>query len=340
MKLSRAIVVALFMTAGMACLWAAQTPPAPAAPASASAPAATPAPAPAATAAPAPAKIDFKNDQEKLGYAIGCNVATNLKNRPTPVNMSAFSQGLSQAFNGQPTDEEKLSYALGCDLGNQLKRQEVPVDLAMLTQAVTAILNKQTPAMTDEQSREAIAAWQKDAQTKAEAKRKEQGDKNLVEGKAFLEANAKKEGVKVLENGLQYKVIKDGTGNSPAATDKVKVNYKGTLVNGTEFDSSYKRGQPAEFQVGRVIPGWTQGLQLMKEGAKWELYIPANLAYGENPPTPTIPPNSVLIFEVELLEVIKAPAAAAPAPGAAVITPNAAAPATRSAPAPQAKPQQ
>lgn len=333
MKLNRAIIVVLCLTAGMACLWAAQTPPAPATPAAA------PAPAPAATAAPVPAKIDFKNDQEKLGYAIGCDIANSLKTRATPVNMAAFSQGLNQTFNGQPTDEEKLSYALGCNVGSQLKKQEAPVDVAMLTQALTAILNKQAPAMTDEQAREAIMAWQKDAQTKAEAKRKEQADKNLAEGKAFLEANAKKEGVKVLENGLQYKVIKDGTGNSPAATDKVKVNYKGSLVNGTEFDSSYKRGQPAEFQVGRVIPGWTQGLQLMKEGAKWELYIPANLAYGENPPTPTIPPNSVLIFEVELLEVIKAPAAATPAPGATVITPNAAAPATRSAPAPQTQPQ-
>ncbi len=334
MKLSRAITVALCLLAGIACVWAAQAPPAPAA-----APAATPAPAPA----PAPAKVDFKNDREKLGYAIGCSVANNLKSRPTPVNMEAFTQGLTQAFNGQPLDEEKLSYAVGCDLGNQLKRQEVPVDVPMLVQAVTAVLNKQSPALTEDQVRETIAAWQKDAQAKAEVKRKEQADKNLAEGKAFLEANKKNEGVKTLENGLQYKVLKEGTGNSPTAADKVKVNYKGTLINGTEFDSSYKRGQPAEFQIGRVIPGWTQGLQLMKEGAKWQLFIPAELAYGENSPTAAIPPNSVLIFEVELLEVIKAPAAATPE--ATLIMPNASAPAGAGAPAtrsgtqPQTKPQ-
>jgi FKBP-type peptidyl-prolyl cis-trans isomerase FklB len=340
MKLSRAVVVALCLMVGMACVWAAQTAPAPTA-----APAATSASSPA-TAAPAPAKMEFKNDQEKLSYAIGCQIGNSLKTRPTPPNLPMLFQGMTQVVNGQPTDEEKLSYSVGCQIGTSLKTQEVPVDLPMLTQAITQILNKQAPAMTDDQIREVIMAWQKDVQAKAEAKRKEQeaklkeqGEKNLVEGPAFLAANAKKEGVKVLDNGLQYKVIKEGTGNSPGAADMVKVNYKGTLIDGTEFDSSYKRGQPAEFQIGRVIPGWTQALQLMKEGAKWELYIPANLAYGEKSQG-TIPPNSVLIFEVELLQVTKMPAAATPAPGTTVITPNATAPASKPEVKPQVKPQQ
>jgi FKBP-type peptidyl-prolyl cis-trans isomerase FklB len=308
MKLSRALVVALCLTIGVACVWAAQNASAPATPAPASAPAAAAAPAPAA---PAAVKMEFKNDQEKLGYAIGCNIANRLKTRPTTPNLTALLAGMTEAFNGKPGDEEKLSYALGCDIGSQLKSQEVPVDLATLKQAVTAILNKQTPGMTNEEVSQTIQAWQTDAQAKADAKRKEQVDKNLAEGKAFLESNKKKDGVKELASGLQYKVIKEGTGSIPTNIDRVKVNYKGTLINGTEFDSSYKRGQPAEFMVGGVIKGWTEALQLMKEGSKWELYIPANLAYGESGPS-TIPPNSVLIFEVELLEIYKTTPAAAP----------------------------
>ena len=289
MKLNRTVIAALCLMVGMACVWAAQT-------------------------APAPAKVEFKTDQEKLSYAIGCQIGNSLKTRPTPPNLPMLIQGLTQVLNGQPTDEEKLSYATGCQIGTSLKAQDTPIDLPMLTQAITQILNKQPTTLTDDQIRETIAAWQKDVQAKAEKKRQELGEKNLAEGKAFLEANAKKEGVKVLASGLQYKVIKEGTGSIPAATDKVRVHYRGTLTNGTEFDSSYKRNQPAEFLVTGVIKGWVEALQLMKEGSKWEICIPANLAYGEAG-RPSIPPNSVLVFEVELLEILKpAPSAAAPAP--------------------------
>lgn len=129
--------------------------------------------------------------------------------------------------------------------------------------------------------------------------------KNLSDGNAFLDSNSKKEGVKVLPSGLQYKVLKEGTGNSPKATDKVKVHYKGTLINGEEFDSSYKRGTPAEFPVNGVIAGWTEALQLMKEGSKWQLFIPSKLAYRERGSGPKITPNSTLVFDVELLEIVK-----------------------------------
>jgi FKBP-type peptidyl-prolyl cis-trans isomerase FklB len=239
------------------------------------------------------------------------------------------------------SDQEKLSYAIGCQIGNSLKSQETALDLPMLTQGLTQVLNGKTPSLTEDQIRQTIQNWQQEVQAKAAQKRKELGEKNLAEGKAFLEANAKKEGVKVLASGLQYKVIKDGTGKIPASTDKVKVNYRGTLTNGTEFDSSYKRNQPAEFPVTGVIKGWVEALQLMKEGSKWEIYVPGALAYGENG-RPNIPPNSVLIFEVELLEIVKPDstnATAAPAIKSPASTPSAKpAPAPAPTPAPVTKP--
>jgi FKBP-type peptidyl-prolyl cis-trans isomerase FklB len=131
---------------------------------------------------------------------------------------------------------------------------------------------------------------------------KEIAERNLAAGKAFLEENKKKEGVKTLPSGLQYKVLAEGSGKIPKASDNVTVNYKGTLINGTEFDSSYKRGKPTTFQVDKVIRGWTEALQLMKEGSKWQLFIPLELGYGERGAEP-VPPNSVLIFEVELISV-------------------------------------
>ena len=141
---------------------------------------------------------------------------------------------------------------------------------------------------------------------KAEAKSKAEGEKNLKEGKAFLAANAKKDGVKTTATGLQYKVLKSGTGASPQKTDTVKVHYHGTLIDGTVFDSSVQRGEPITFPVSGVIPGWTEALQLMKVGDKWQLFIPSSLAYGElSPPGSKIGPNSTLLFEVELLGIEK-----------------------------------
>jgi len=232
------------------------------------------------------------------------------------------------------SDQEKLSYAIGCQIGTSLKAQETALELPLLTQGLTQVLNGQTPALSEDQVRQTIMAWQKEVQARMEQKRKELGEKNLAEGKAFLEANAKKEGVKALASGLQYKVLTDGAGKIPVSTDKVKVNYRGTLTNGTEFDSSYKRNQPAEFPVTNVIKGWVEALQLMKEGSKWELYIPATLAYGESG-RPNIPPNSVLVFEVELLEIVKTDPNAVAAPA---IRPPAPTPSAKPAPAPGATP--
>ena len=171
-----------------------------------------------------------------------------------------------------------------------------------------------------------MTTFEKDMQ----AKQKAAGEKNAAEGTKFLEENKKKEGVKTTASGLQYKLIKEGTGAQPKATDTVTVNYRGTLINGKEFDSSYKRGQPATFPLNGVIKGWTEGLQLMKTGAKYQLFVPPNLAYGERAAGPDISPNSTLIFEVELLEVKPAPTPA---------TSPAVSPASKPSPQASARPQ-
>jgi len=154
--------------------------------------------------------------------------------------------------------------------------------------------------LTDQEIQETMIAFQKEMMAKWE----EIGKKNKADGEAFLAGNKKKEGVKTLPDGLEYKVINAGTGKKPKADDTVTVNYRGTLINGTEFDSSYKRGQPATFPVsGGMIKGWSEALQLMQEGAKWELFIPSNLAYGERGMGGIIGPNATLIFEVELVSI-------------------------------------
>jgi FKBP-type peptidyl-prolyl cis-trans isomerase FklB len=189
------------------------------------------------------------------------------------------------------TLKEKSSYAIGLDMGGSLKKNGIEVDQDALNRGIKDALTGSKPLMTDEEMKESIMALQKDLQTK-------RAEKN----KSFLEENKKKDGVVALPSGLQYKVLTPGTGKTPKATDSVTVNYKGTLIDGTEFDSSYKRGQPATFPVNGVIPGWTEALQLMKEGAKWQLVLPPNIGYGERG-AGQIPPNSVLIFEVELISV-------------------------------------
>jgi len=199
-------------------------------------------------------------------------------------------------------EKDKLSYALGADMGNNLKKFEVDVNAEMYVKGMKDALSGGSVLLTEQEIKSTIMAMQKDLQAKQQEKMKSQGEKNKKEGDAFLTENKKKEGVKILPSGLQYKVITEGKGKSPVATDTVTVHYKGTLIDGTEFDSSYKRNEPASFPVNGVIKGWTEALQLMKEGAKWQLFIPANLAYGESG-RPSIPANSVLIFEVELIKI-------------------------------------
>ncbi len=201
------------------------------------------------------------------------------------------------------TQKDKVSYAIGVDMGNSLKRNSIDVDPEMLVKGMRDALSGGKTLMSEQEVRETLTAFQKEYQTKQQEKMKALAEKNKKEGDAFLAENKKKGGVKTLPSGLQYKVIKEGKGASPKETDMVTVNYRGTLIDGTEFDSSYKRNEPATFPVNGVIKGWTEALQLMKEGSKWQLFIPANLAYGERGAGGVIGPNATLIFEVELMKI-------------------------------------
>lgn len=214
--------------------------------------------------------------------------------------------------------KEKASYSIGHELGTSLKKGNMEVNTDILMKGLKDGLSGAKSVLTDEQIKETMNTFQKEMMEKQQAVQKELGEKNKAEGTKFLAENKKKEGVVTTTSGLQYKVLKEGSGETPKETDTVVTNYKGTLLDGTEFDSSYKRNEPATFPVNRVIKGWTEALMLMKPGAKYQLWIPSELGYGERGVGKDIGPNSTLVFEVELLS-IKPPetpgAAQAPAAG-------------------------
>jgi FKBP-type peptidyl-prolyl cis-trans isomerase len=205
------------------------------------------------------------------------------------------------------TQKEKASYALGMsvgmNLGAKLHQQPVELDQAILLRGVKDALAGGKTLLTEEEARAALTQLSLEARKNMEEKMKLAGEANKKEGDEFLVANKSKDGVVILPSGLEYKILTEGTGPKPTASDSVTCNYRGTLINGTEFDSSYKRGQPATFPVSGVIKGWTEALQLMPVGSKWQLFLPAALAYGDRGPSPEIGPNSTLIFEVELLSI-------------------------------------
>ncbi len=201
------------------------------------------------------------------------------------------------------TSKEKMSYALGMDLGKQLKNNLVEVDPDIFAQGLKDSLAGGKTLLTEEEVRAAITELQAEMKRKIAEARKMGAEDNKKAGEAFLAENQKKEGVVTLPSGLQYKILKAGEGKKPALEDTVVCNYRGTLVNGVQFDSSYDRGQPMTFPVKGVIKGWTEALQLMPAGSKWQLFIPPQLAYGENGAGGTIGPNATLIFEVELVSV-------------------------------------
>jgi FKBP-type peptidyl-prolyl cis-trans isomerase len=199
--------------------------------------------------------------------------------------------------------KEKISYIIGMDLGKNFKKQSVEVDPDSLVRGLKDALSGAKSRLTEQEVREVMTAFEKEMKAKQEEMKKAAGEKNKKEGEKFLAENKGKEGVQTLASGLQYKVVKPGAGKKPKLTDTVVANYRGTLVDGTEFDSSYKRGKPATFPVNGVIPGWTEALQLMEEGSKWQVFIPPNLAYGERGAGQVIGPNATLIFEIELLSI-------------------------------------
>jgi FKBP-type peptidyl-prolyl cis-trans isomerase FklB len=214
------------------------------------------------------------------------------------------------------TDKDKFSYALGMNFGENFRKQGLELDPAVFGKAFAESFNGGKTAMTDQEVQALLKAAAQEFRKKQEAQQAEKGQAAQKEGDAFLAENKAKDGVVTLPSGLQYKVLKAGTGDKPALDDTVVCNYKGTLINGTEFDASEKHGGPATFPVKGMIAGWTEALQLMPQGSKWQLFVPSNLAYGPQGP-PGIGPNATLIFEVELVSVQKAaPPAPAPAPAA------------------------
>jgi len=224
----------------------------------------------------------------------------------------AKKTGTTTAKSAEPaplkTRKEKFSYALGMNIGTglgaNLKKQSVEVDSALVAQGLKDAMSGSKTRLTDDEAKAVLTEVQNDVKKEQAEKMKEAGEKNKTDGEASLAANKSKEGVVTLADGLQYKILTAGTGAKPAASDSVVCNYKGTLINGTEFDSSYKRGQPATFGVSQVIKGWTEALQLMPVGSKWQLFIPATLGYGERGAGGEIGPDSTLIFEVELLSIV------------------------------------
>jgi FKBP-type peptidyl-prolyl cis-trans isomerase FklB len=256
--------------------------------------------------------------------------ATNPQSAPAPASAakpqttpgSKTPQASSAAKTGQgtaakkpttltlKTPKEKASYAIGVNIGRGLHRDSVDIDPVILARGLRDGLAAGKTLLTDEEMKGAMIALQTDVRKRQEVRNKEQeqqmlqhGETNKKEGEAFLAANKTKDDVVTLPSGLQYKILKQGDGPKPTATDSVVCNYRGTLLDNTEFDSSYKHGQPATFNVSQVIHGWTEALQLMPVGSKWQLFIPSELAYGPRGSAPVIGPNATLIFEVELLSI-------------------------------------
>ncbi len=209
------------------------------------------------------------------------------------------------------TEKDRFSYIIGVQVGGSIMQGGLDLNPDMLARGIKDIVEDNELAMSEEEMQEAMMALQKkmseaqeEMQREMQDRQREEGGKNLAAAQAFLEKNATEEGVIVRDSGLQYRVLTEGSGDMPTADSQVRVHYKGTLLDGTQFDSSYDRGEPAQFRAGQVIQGWQEALQLMAVGSKWQLFIPPGLAYGESG-RPGIPPNAMLIFEVELLEIVE-----------------------------------
>ena len=227
-----------------------------------------------------------------LALVLATGLRAESSPKPSPAASAAEGSGVLK------DDAAKFSYTIGRRFGQTFVKEKVPVDMEALIRGVKDGVGEAKSLISEEEAQQVLVSFQKKI-------RAEISDRNKKEGEAFLETNKKKDGVKSTASGLQYKVLKEGTGDSPKASDTVVTHYRGTLVSGKEFDSSEKHGGPATFGVGQVIPGWTEALQLMKVGSKWELYVPSKLAYGERQMGPDIMPNSTLIFSIELIEIKK-----------------------------------
>lgn len=213
--------------------------------------------------------------------------------------------GAASAQNPLQSDKQKLSYVVGTQIGGSLQQIKDEIELDLVIEALRESLDGKEPRLSQEQAMEVQRTFAERMQAKQAARMQELATSNKAEGEAFLAKNKSASGVKTTASGLQYQVITEGSGPKPAATDTVKVHYVGTLLDGTEFDSSVARGQPAQFALNAVIPGWTEALQLMPVGSKYVLWIPSELGYGDRGTPGPIGPNATLKFEVELLEIVK-----------------------------------
>jgi len=262
-----------------------------------------------------------------------------------PGTASAAKPAATAAAPVLKTDREKASYAIGANIGKSMKKEGVDLDPALISRGIRDGFSGDKLLLTDEQAQAALTAFSGEMKKKQEAEQAVVAAANEKEGQSFLAANRTKPGVVTLPSGLEYKILTAGTGPKPTPEDTILCNYRGTLIDGKEFDSSYKRGQPTAIPVGGVIKGWTEALQLMPAGSKWQLFIPSELAYGPRAAGPDIGPNSTLIFEVELLSIQPkeapkdAPKDATPQPKAAPQSaPPQAAPQTTPPPAPAPQP--
>jgi len=212
-------------------------------------------------------------------------------------------QATKKAPQGMQSLEQKVAYGIGLNIGMSLKQDGIDVDPELIAAGIKDALTGAEPKLDPQQLQAAMMQFQQQMQAKQAEAQAASGEDNMKKGQAFLKENAEAEGVKTTDSGLQYKVIEAGDGPKPKAEDKVTTHYRGTLIDGTVFDSSYERGEPVSFPVNGVIPGWTEALQMMPVGSKWKLFIPAELAYGERGAGQAIGPNETLIFEVELLGI-------------------------------------
>lgn len=250
--------------------------------------------------------------------------------QPAPAQPSTAPSGKPEAL------VDKASYVIGLNLGKSLKSNDIQANVDLIVKGIRDGLGGGQALLTDQEMQATMQTFQQQLQQQQEAKRKVLGDKNKTEGEAFLAKNKARPEVKTTASGLQYEVLKEGTGPTPKATDTVTVNYLGTLTDGTKFDSSYDRNEPATFVLNQVIPGWTEGVQLMKVGSKYKLYIPSALGYGDRGAGAVIGPNAPLVFEVELVSIgqPEAPKGAAE-PGGAAAQPGSAQPSSQPATAPK-----
>ena len=248
-----------------------------------------------------------------LGLSVFAASSVVLAQAPAAAPAAAPGTLSLPAVEGLRSDNEKISYMIGLQMANSLQQVKDYVDVPTLTRAIQAGLSGEGRLMTDAQAQQVGMAFGQFLQQREAVRRAELGAKNLAEGERFLAQNKTRQGVRTTASGLQYQIIRAGAGPRPTAADTVTVHYRGTLLDGTEFDSSYARNEPATFPLSGVIPGWTEGVSLMPVGSKYTLWIPAALAYGENGAGADIPPNATLKFEVELLEIVT-PEAPAPAP--------------------------